>query len=497
MIETALVYLPNNFIGLTLLGLAFILGLTLIFYVKKSEWIIYLLLVWFPFESLVLMYTPIRYFSYVKYIPEIIMYGLVIASFISFIRRKKKILSRQPLNKWIIGFVVISFISLLFNWYSPVVWTLGMRQILRFVLLLFVIVWMEYDEKVLKHIMIWGISMIGLEAILGLVQYASNGRLDQYLFSTRTVTVGNAAIVGGLEQFWTVGSRVFATMGRYDRLGSFIALGLIMAFPYAYHLKKNIHKVSFAILGLCSAFVLGLTYSRASWIACGVGVFVIGIILLKDKRVWIAFGVGFSVLALYLIGFAIAKDNLMSITEKPTQTIAERVVEAFSLKAWRESYEGFGRIFFIINTPRVVVWNYPFFGVGPGQYGGGAAAALINTDMYDRLHLPFGIQNTYGQIDNNWLSMWGEVGTIGLVIWIGLFVAIIRLSHDVWLRSQHEFDKLTALGLIGLTCGIMSMGFFGPYFEFRSLMFYYWTIVGIVALQWYRLKKVGNMLEGD
>ena len=145
----------------------------------------------------------------------------------------------------------------------------------------------------------------------------------------------------------------------------------------------------------------------------------------------------------------------------------------------------------------MVVSQHPFFGVGPGQYGGGVASALLHTDVYDRLHLPFGIQNIYGQIDNNWLSIWGEVGTLGLIMWIGFFVTIIKMSCHVRKNSDNSFEKLIAEGLVGLTVCMMAIGFFGPYYEFRSLMFYYWTIVGIVALMWHHERNKGNILNAE
>jgi len=49
-------------------------------------------------------------------------------------------------------------------------------------------------------------------------------------------------------------------------------------------------------------------------------------------------------------------------------------------------------------------------------------------------------------------------------------------------KTDNDFEKNMAEGLIGLTVGIMAVGFFGPYFEFRTLMFYYWTVVGVVAV---------------
>jgi len=482
MIDNIFLYLPNNFVAIFLLVIIFVLAFLFVFRMKKSEWIIYLLLIWFPLESLVLRYTPIDYFGLVKYIPEVIMYGLVVSSFLSFVARKGKILPRQPLNKWLIAFVVTALISLLLNFYNPGIWLLGLRQILRFVLMVFVILWMNYDSQILKNIVKVGFVMIILEAILGLVQYLSGGYLDAYLFSSRVVTVGNMALLGGIEQFWTQGSRVFATLGRYDQLGSYLALGVIMMFSFAFAVKNNKNKIWYIILFVLSLFVLYLTKSRASWIAAFFGIVTIGLFLRRDKKIAWGIGIFVSIFVIYLLGFALTNNNVLSISDKPNQSLAERVYESFSPQALRDSYEGYGRIFFIINTPLKVVSKYPLFGVGPGQYGGGVAAALLNTDMYDRVHLPFGIENFYGQIDNNWMSIWGEVGTVGLFIWIMLFIIVIKMALVVREKTDNDFEKNMAEGLIGLTVGIMAVGFFGPYFEFRTLMFYYWTVVGVVAV---------------
>ena len=122
----------------------------------------------------------------------------------------------------------------------------------------------------------------------------------------------------------------------------------------------------------------------------------------------------------------------------------------------------------------------PLWGVGPGNYGGGAAAALLNTEVYNRLRLPFGIQDIYGQIDNSWFSIWGEFGTSGLIFWAGMFVMIIKTAKNIYKNSNDGFARLWSAGMISATVGIMVLGFFGPYFEFRSLMFYYWTGVGVL-----------------
>ncbi|MBU0660953.1 O-antigen ligase family protein [Patescibacteria group bacterium] len=491
-----LAYLPPNIILFCLLLFTAFFGLFFLFQIKRTYWIIYALIIWFPFESLILQYAPIDYYAYIKYIPELLLYSLTIGAWVHYIRNARQILPKNPLNKWFVLFVLFACISLILNQYEPFVWLLGMRQILRFGLIFFVLLFLRLEKPILIRLLYLGGVMILFQAVLGLLQYAAGGRLDAYLFSTAVVNIGNTAVLGGIEQFWTPGSRVFATMGRYDRLGSLLAIGLSMLFPFLYVLKKQ--STQYYLYWVASAIgilALVLTYSRASWIGYVAAVMTMGIILMKDKRIMIAVGAFAACMIGYIGMFVMVQENVSHIVETPNQSIPERMLEAVSLRAWRESYEGYGRIFFIINTPRMVVQYHPFFGVGPGNYGGGVAAALLNTETYDRLKMPFGIENKYGQIDNSWMSLWGELGTIGLLAYIALWGASIRAALYVRQRQREKnILYIFATGLVGTLVGYMVIGFFGPYFEFRTQMFYIWILIGIMVLFWREEKKKGDFL---
>lgn len=495
MFEWLSFYFSSSVVTYLFIFIAGLAGFMLLFSLKKTEWIIYALLIWFPLESLILMHAPLEMYAYIKYTPEILLYGLAVGACIHYLRSRKEFVPPHPITRWIYIIVILAIITLLFRWYSPFIWSLGIRQLLRFTLLIFICLWMRYNEATLKKVAWIGIAMIVIEAGLGMIQYGAGGSLDRYLFSSQTVSVGNRAVIEGIEQTWTPGTRVFATLGRYDRLGSLLALGIIMLFPWMYY-TKNTEKRWWLVAALCLLGIcLVLTKSRASWIAAIVGVGVIGWYLKRDRKLLVYTGLTFAIMVVYLATFALARQNVFSITETRTQTLSERIFEAVSPYAWRQSYDGYGRIFFIVNTPRAVLLKYPFFGVGPGQYGGGVAAALNNTRMYDTLQMPFGIENKIGQIDNNWMSIWGEFGTIGLFAWVGLFIAIIKLTRELVKKAETVFERAIGEGATGLAVGIMCIGFFGPYFEFRALMFYFWLVIGMSAILWYRKRKSMSFLS--
>ena len=55
-------------------------------------------------------------------------------------------------------------------------------------------------------------------------------------------------------------------------------------------------------------------------------------------------------------------------------------------------------------------------------------------------------------------------------------------------------ESILAEGFVGLVIGIMILGFFGPYFEFRTLMFYFWFLAGILVLLWREKRQEKNFL---
>ena len=168
------------------------------------------------------------------------------------------------------------------------------------------------------------------------------------------------------------------------------------------------------------------------------------------------------------------------LVDYPEQTPIERFFEAFSFERWRGEYYGLGRLFWMVKTPTVVVPSSPVLGVGPGRYGGGAAAALHSTTVYDRLGLPFGVYGTEGYIDNSWFSLWGEVGTLGVALYAWMVFLLARIAYRVWRGSRDPFTRGLALGYFGAVLAVAFQGFLATFLEVRTLALYLWMYGGFV-----------------
>jgi O-antigen ligase len=124
----------------------------------------------------------------------------------------------------------------------------------------------------------------------------------------------------------------------------------------------------------------------------------------------------------------------------------------------------------------------PIFGHGPGTYGGGAAAVLGNSKVYDELGLPFGVAGTSGFIDNNWFSLWGEIGTLGLALYVWMFVILFRSARAVYRESRDPFIRGMALGYLGATLAFALQAMLGTYLEVRTISLYFWMFGAFIVV---------------
>ncbi|MDO8499331.1 MAG: O-antigen ligase family protein [bacterium] len=473
-------FIITNIFPLLMLAVIFGVSLLWLFHAGKSHYLIYFFLAWLPLETLFLKYSPSEYYNFIKYGPELLLYAALAVAYARFIWRERRWWPADPISKWLAVFLVVSVLSLLLNRYDVYVWALGLRQLLRFMSVYFLIIMENYSAEQKHKLLLFGLGMVIFESILAVAQYATRGALDQYLFFGNEISVGNATIIG-IEQFWAPGTRAFATLGRYDRLAGWLALSVAILFPWRYVIKDKSKIIKFWIVFGLVMLALLLSYSRAGMLAAGVGICAVGLWIMKDEALKRFLAILAVAGLLYLGLFAILQGSISDIVDRPAQPLSERLLEAVSPRSWKASYNGYGRIFFIVNVPTMVVTRFPLFGVGLGRFGDGVASALGDQSVYTMLHLPFGVQNTYGQIDNNWFSIWAGVGTVGVICWAMILILLLRFGYRVSGNAVSVETRSLGRGLVGATVAVMVLGFFAPYFEFRVLMFYFWAYAGLVV----------------
>ncbi|MFH1030356.1 MAG: O-antigen ligase family protein [bacterium] len=446
-----------------------------------TEAIVAFLIVYIPFEPFLLKFTNDSIYPFLNYATEIIILILFFTVLTAhFLNREKFI--KTPIDIPLAVFIAITFISSLVNRAPLFLWIIGLRQIFRYTLLYYIIVYSRFSKEMAKRLVILLLTLLLLQSTIALAQAFIGKRADEFLLPGAKREFAGIVSPAYVYQFWSSGQRVFSTMGRYDRLGTFICFMLILAAGIFYEVKKITDKKKLLALMILPFAALIFTYSRMSWLGFILGLIFINVAVKKNKKFIIVSSVLFLICTVYL--FIYVKSNnikVSSISDNASMTIPSRILSLFSFEELKISYNGYGRLYFFVNTPKKVVSKYPFFGVGFGQYGSGVAYAFQNKKVYDELGLPFGIENRQGQIDNNWMSLWGEGGTLGLIAFIGIILSLFLFSWRLYQTVDDDFIKGIALGFLGIVIAVSFQACLGPYFEVRTLSFYFWLMAGVVV----------------
>jgi len=436
------------------------------------------LALYLPFESFILKFIPDPIYVFTRFFSEGLIYlvaAVVVYRWISGRAKFRETTLDLPLVLFVLSLIAAAAVH-----FVPVTVTiLGLRQILRFVLVFFLIVQLRPSKSFIKKLTIALFIVLILQSALGITQSIVGEPLDKFLLATDERTVGSFTLTEGVEQFWDPGSRVFATLGRYDRLGNFLYVFLLIASGFLFTVVDRARKMRgllWAVFGL-GIPALVLTYSRASWFAFLIGFLFIGLVIKRDKKV-IAGLVVSTFLILGYLGISGLTVGLLS--EAPGQTLSERFFESFSSTRWRGEYYGLGRTFWFVQTPLAVVSASPLIGWGAGQFGGGAAATLHNTAVYEQLGLPFGVFGTEGFIDNNWFSLWAEAGTIGMIFYVWMFLALFFIALRTYHQSTDPYVKGLAIGFAAVLLAVSFNAFTSTIFEIRTAGYYLWLYAGFM-----------------
>lgn len=447
----------------------------LLFAFGRPLWILFFLLCYLPFEPWLLGLVPDQIYLLVRYFSEALIY-LLLARTVWQLVRERRFLD-TPLNVPVLCLLGVALLSWLFNLVPIEVAAVGLRQIFRFVLLYFIVIGLNPSVLWMRRFVFCLIVLAGGQAVLGILQVLIGAPLDAFLSPESAPRFwGEIQVTSGGAQVWEYGRRVFGTLGRYDHLGTFLSVWLLVGSGLLYEGKKNRLVLLALLVGLLA---LVFTYSRASWFGFLAGIIVIGLWLKKDRRVAYGLGIGAVMLIILLI---VGRFQVSVLHDTPSQTLSERVLEVFSRARFEGEYYGLGRLFFVVATVTEILPSSPILGVGPGQYGGGAAAALYRTTAYDRAGIPFGIYGSEGYIDNNWFSLLGELGILGLAVYLWIFWRLFKSALSLWQKSSEAWTKGLALGFIGVLAAVGLEAFLGTYLEVRTLGPYLWVLGGVIAV---------------
>src|SRR5512135_1490682 len=219
--------------------LAFFLsvGLLAVVYARPT-WMLAFLAVFIPFEPFLLKFVPDELYIFAKYFSEVLIY-LLLASALArrYLSAEKR--PPTPLDLPFVLLVLVAAASAVFIFVQPGIAILGIRQIIRFMLLFFAVVTLSPSRAFMRKLVVLMLGVVFFESCLGVLQAATYGALDAFLLPSQQRVFDTLQLTGSTDQFWSPGQRVFATLGRYDQLGTFLCFFMLLLAGWAYEIKKG------------------------------------------------------------------------------------------------------------------------------------------------------------------------------------------------------------------------------------------------------------------
>jgi O-antigen ligase len=252
------------------------------------------------------------------------------------------------------------------------------------------------------------------------------------------------------------------------------ATPLGIAIPFALYGSRHLASSQWRWAARACLFVLVLalllTFSRGGWLAVGIGVvlgtlivdwrslpvFVLAVVLAWGATLILPRNLGLGVLDPDLAGGDVIGstldrlDNLSGGTDIRSQ--------------------------YLVDGLRIISAN-PVLGVGPGRYGG-AAATIIPSPVYEEYDADlFG----YRTVHNFWLHLTGEVGVVGVAVFLTLIVAtLIRLVRAAWRSTGVSLVVVGGAATVLVVVSLHSVT--EMTLEGNMPAFLIWLIVGLASV---------------
>lgn len=305
-------------------------------------------------------------------------------------------------------------------------------------------------------------ALAAIGVVLGVVLAAALVAIGQALLSP--YLFGLSALRGRFGELY----RLAAFFGDPNTLAAFLSA----AIPFALFGATGLRAPHLRRVALAGAFVLllalWLSFSRGGWLGA-VGGFTIAALII-DRH---ALRIGLLVMGISLVVALVMPRNLAcGACSSELDLLGSTFGRVDTISAGKDL-----RTLFVTNALPIAA-DHALLGVGPGRYGG-AAADLFGTPVYarygtDRLL----IDPAQRTVDDFWLHLWVESGTVGLLVFLGVVGSALRpVIHAA--RTAAGGRRVVLAGLSAAVIGLSINGLTTMLLEANSGAFLFWFLLGV------------------
>ncbi len=246
--------------------------------------------------------------------------------------------------------------------------------------------------------------------------------------------------------------RATASFKDSNTLGIYLSAIAPLVFGLTLYYLKGKRKIAGVICSFIALAAIALTYSRPTLLATYVALFFLGVVR-KDKG-----------MIIFLVGFALISPFLLP---KSVRNLAKEV--------------NYNPLRFMCNDDRIAVYRnslnmikaHPFIGVG--------ANAFMSSYKYYKEFPEYRNVVTLEEMKahNNFLHMAGEIGLIGLSVFLWLLYKLFRECADIYKKLSDDYIKIVSLSLIACIIAFLVNGLTESSLYYSRVALIFWYLAGM------------------
>ena len=402
-------------------------------YLYRFETGVVFLALFIPVELYLFQFLP----RTVKYLVELGLFVMTGVLFLSALAGRRRFFWTE-LELPVSAFAVVALLSAVVNGVPLIITIAGIRALLQFYLLYFIVVQASFDRVWLKRLVLGLLGFAVLLALFGL---------------TQKLTGVKTPIMVDIRET-TIKGRIISTFANPNNFGGFLLLMLPGAIAlFVTRVKAGLRFFAgFAVLAMLPALIF--TYSRGAWIGFGAALVILSILL--DRRILV--GLALAVVALFVL----------------VPNVIDRLAFALSTSYIKTSIEA-GRLFYWQKALDIMMTN-PLLGVGPGRFGG-AVAAVFGAPANALIGLA---PNYKLWVDSQIFQVIAELGMLGLAVFFWVPLTFVKNAIAFMKREEDPFWRAYAAGAIASITGILIQGVVVGVWETHQISAFFWLTMAIV-----------------
>lgn len=434
LLAGALFHFLPFYTALSLLATAALVLCTL----KWIEVGIYFCLLFVPVELHALEFLP----GFVRYVDELVL-GVMACMILYRLVVKGEEFRPTPLFLPLLVFILLGLASAVVNQVPAPVTITGLRAMLQYALLYYIIVHARLQPRQYRRLVALFLTVAALTVFYGFFQ--------------RAIGLEAAADWEMRRYHGDIGLRVFSTMVNPNTYGAYLVVMLGLTLNLFLTFIKVDRKKGLALGSLVTLLFVGLvmTYSRMSLIS----LFVASLAFVAIRR------------RKYLP--AVILGIVMVLLLLPPEFYV-RLSFVFSPEYIALSLKG-GRLY-LAGKSWEIIRASPLFGVGPGRFGGSVAGIFLSP-LYEYLGMPY-----HMNLDNFYFQVWTETGTLGLLAFLWLFVAMVRQARQAYHQARDPYWKALGAGALTVYAGVTFQSLVAGIWEVHQVASYLWFLAAVTYL---------------